>query len=193
MFRRAHHQKIAEKLKQLKTGFLQDAHCYFAGGTAIPLLLNEYRESVDIDFLCSSRTGYRMIREAVFEQGIDALFSERQDIHGDIRTDQYGVRAFLKTDDRFIRFEIVFEGRIDLEESTDSLLGVPILSRVDLYTEKLIANADRYSDPSISSRDIIDLAMMIKNWGPIPDSAFLKARSAYGDSIDLSFKVESPP
>ena len=48
-FRRKHHQIIADILQQLNGDLLRDHHCYFGGGTAIALLQNEYRESVDID------------------------------------------------------------------------------------------------------------------------------------------------
>ena len=50
--------------------------------------------------------------------------------------------------------------------------------RVDMYAEKLLANADRGSDRSTSSRDIIDLAMIIMNWRPIPQISWEKVQQA---------------
>lgn len=66
-------------------------------------------------------------------------------------------------------------------------LGVPTLARVDMYAEKLLANTDREGDIAATSRDIIDLAMMINRWGPIPDEAWRKARLAYGKSVDRAY------
>lgn len=60
-----------------------------------------------------------------------------------------------------IKFELIREARIPLEDSVDDLLGVPVLGRVDMYTEKLLAHTDRGLDRSQLSRDLIDLAMMI--------------------------------
>lgn len=84
------------------------------------------------------------------------------------RADQYGVRAVLSVNDQPIKFEIVREGRVAVEGAQVVDMPVPCLSRNDLYTEKLLANADRWADKSTMSRDIIDLAMMIGRWGPLP-------------------------
>jgi len=52
MFRREHHQRIADALGLMKIENLVRCGCLFGGGTALVLQLGEYRESVDIDFLC---------------------------------------------------------------------------------------------------------------------------------------------
>jgi hypothetical protein len=41
MFRRPHHQRIACVLATLNSDLLQQAQCYFAGGTAIVLSMDE--------------------------------------------------------------------------------------------------------------------------------------------------------
>ncbi|MEO9632426.1 MAG: nucleotidyl transferase AbiEii/AbiGii toxin family protein [Sulfitobacter sp.] len=63
MFQRKHHNDILNALRCLDGDLLLDAECYFGGGTAIVLNLGEYRESVDIDFLCASKEGYRKLRK----------------------------------------------------------------------------------------------------------------------------------
>lgn len=63
LFKREHHQKIANILGQLNSALLKEHHCYFGGGTAIALLQNEYRESVDIDFRVADITKYRELRQ----------------------------------------------------------------------------------------------------------------------------------
>jgi Nucleotidyl transferase AbiEii toxin, Type IV TA system len=59
LFRRKHHQIIGDILRELNGDLLRDRECYFGGGTATALLKNEYRESVDIDFLVSNKEHYR--------------------------------------------------------------------------------------------------------------------------------------
>ncbi|MGJ0578988.1 nucleotidyl transferase AbiEii/AbiGii toxin family protein [Xenorhabdus bovienii] len=72
-YRLEHHAKIARILESIDADFIEDAECYFAGGTAIVMLLDEYRESVDIDFLCSSREGYSKLRSSVAPSLVIAL------------------------------------------------------------------------------------------------------------------------
>ena len=57
-FRRPHHNAVLTVLNSLDGELLKRAECFFGGGTAIVLSLDEYRESADIDFLCSSQEGY---------------------------------------------------------------------------------------------------------------------------------------
>lgn len=55
---------------------------------------------------------------------------------------------------------------------------VPCLSLVDCIAEKLLANADRWADSSIESRDLIDLCVIRFN-NTFPDAAKIKAENAY--------------
>lgn len=48
-------------------------------------------------------------------------------------------------------------------------------------------NADRWADRAVISRDIIDLTMMQRHWGEIPEPAWQKARDAYGRSVDEAY------
>lgn len=188
-FVRPHHQRIEKILAAMNSELLNDTKCFFAGGTAISLQLNEYRESVDIDFLCSSLEGYRALRN--FGQGesnLGDMFSSDVKYLRDVRRDQYGIRTVLEVDGTPIKFEIVSEGRIELTGAPHPLLKVPTLDHECLFAEKLLANADRWSDPSVLSRDIIDLSFMIKNWGHIPRSAWAKADSVYGVSVIESWE-----
>lgn len=189
-FRRPHHNAILSILSRLDGALFAEAQCYFGGGTAIVLQLDEYRESRDIDFLCASQDGYRLLRQKIWGVGFDGLVRPGETIPAlrDIRADQYGIRTVLEADGTPIRFEIVREARISLDGAMDPDFGVPLLSRVDMYAEKLLANADRWADEAVFSRDIIDLAMMISRWGPIPEAAWEKARRAYGETVDAAFE-----
>ncbi len=64
-FRRPWHRLVARVLSTLNPALLASARCYFGGGTRIVMELDEFRESVDIDFLCSDRMGYRRLRNVV--------------------------------------------------------------------------------------------------------------------------------
>lgn len=190
MFKRNHHNAVLAALHELDADLFERAECYFGGGTAIVLQLDEYRESIDIDFLCASAKGYRELRQVIWGTGLQGLLAKdsRMEAIRDVRTDQYGIRAALKIGDTVIKFEIVREARVELNGEMDPTLGVPVLDRDDMYTEKLLANADRWVDASVMNRDIIDLSMMINRWGPIPDAAWEAARGAYGDTVDDAYQ-----
>ncbi|MDR0779102.1 MAG: nucleotidyl transferase AbiEii/AbiGii toxin family protein [Pseudomonadales bacterium] len=187
MFDRAHHQRIAKVLHAFNSDVLSQTQCYFGGGTAITLLLAEYRESRDVDFLCASKEGYRLLRNIISPNGFGSLLKEPLKFCREVRADMYGIRTVVEVDGEAIKVEIVSEGRIALAGSLDPVLGVPTLSREDMYAEKLLANADRGLDKAQTSRDIIDLAMMIGHWGAIPDRAWDKARQAYGEHVVKAF------
>lgn len=187
MFDRPHHQRIAKLLACLNEDFLAQSGCFFGGGTAIALSLNEYRESVDVDFLCSSMDGYRELRDTINSASLGSILKAPVELAREVRADRYGIRTFALVDGVPIKFEIVSEGRIEVSGSMDSVFGVPTLSHEDMYAEKLLANADRCADRSVLSRDAIDLAMLIDHWGVIPDEAWAKTRRAYGRSIDSAY------
>ncbi|MYN10450.1 nucleotidyl transferase AbiEii/AbiGii toxin family protein [Pseudoduganella aquatica] len=187
MFDRPHHQRIAKFLACLDAEFLAQSDCYFGGGTAITLSLGEYRESADVDFLCSSIDGYRALRNTISNTSLGTILAGPVELAREVRADRYGILTFVRVDGVPIKFEIVSEGRINISGSMDLLLGVPTLAREDMYAEKLLANADRHGDLSALSRDAIDLAMLIQHWGAIPDEAWAKARVPYGQSIDTAY------
>lgn len=187
MFQREHHCRIALVLQSLRADLLAGHQCWFAGGTAMALRFGEYRESLDIDFLISDRDGYRAIRSLLATgASLAPLMRPGMQIEQTrpVRADQYGLRTQVRIGDHSIKFEIVLEGRIELARPgrADSVCGVATLSRLDLAAEKLLANADRWADGSVFSRDLIDLAM---HPGPAPTlrAALAKAEAAYGSDV----------
>lgn len=186
MFKRPHHQRIVKVLAALDADLLQQAECYFGGGTAIVLSLDEYRESADIDFLCSSNDGYRLLRNAT-SNDLGSLLKAPIKHLRDVRMDRDAIRTVLEIDGQPIKIEFIKEGNTILQGGMDPVFGVPTLSRVDMYTQKLLANADRGMDKSTMSRDIIDLSMMISHWGEIPGAALEKAYMAYGSYLVKGF------
>lgn len=185
---RPEHQLALHVLAAMDADFLKDAECWFAGGTAISLRCGEFRVSRDIDFLCSSRQGYRLLRERVHDRGIKALFAGDVVLSRDIRADRYGVRFALNVKGTPLKIEIVREGNIDLAGVEDQLLPVARLSDHDLVATKLLANHDRFLEESAQSRDIIDLIMLEHELGQLPAVAMDKARAAYGNSMEKAYE-----
>ena len=188
LFKRLHHKYIARVLNSLNAPLLLDNHCLFGGGTAIALRFGEYRESVDIDFLVSDIECYRNLRQlmtsssgivAILREGAETLEQSRP-----VRADQYGIRTMLLVDNYPIKFEIVLEGRIQLEnpDPQDEICGITILTPLDMVTSKLLANSDRWRDDAVFGRDLIDLAMIEPN-RKLMQVAIAKAEEAYGHSI----------
>lgn len=188
MFERAHHRRIAKLLSSLDATKLFEHRCLFGGGTAIALLHGEYRESRDIDFLVSDLASYRELRGIVTKDGLAGLFTRPVTQLREARMDQYGIRTFIEIDEVPIKFEIVLEARIELDPPPDAnaVCGVRALTHIDQVAEKLLANSDRWADDEVDSRDLIDLALMLKG-GRIPAAAFDKAARAY-NSIEADLQ-----
>ena len=197
MFEREHHRRIAAILQALDADLFTASACLFGGGTAMALRYGEYRESVDIDFLVSDKAGYRAMRQRLTgAKGIQSIARPGAVLEAtrEVRADQYGIRTLLRTGGIAVKFEIVSEGRIALDPPGDGdrICGMATLTPLDMAASKLLANADRWADDAVMSRDLIDLAMMQ------PDKALLhqaiaKAAKAYGRSVkaDLGKAIEA--
>jgi Nucleotidyl transferase AbiEii toxin, Type IV TA system len=159
-FKRPHHRAVAAILRALNADFLAHASCYFGGGTRLALSFGEYRESRDIDFLCSSRAGYRLLRAEVTDSSLGQILRRKLPLARDVRADRDGIRTFFAIDDMRIKFEILLEARIDLAGAVDRDLTVPVLTMEHAIAEKLLANTDRGLDESTLARDLIDLAFV---------------------------------
>lgn len=185
VFERPHHRRIAHVLETFDAQKLQQYACWFGGGTAITLRRNEFRESLDMDFLVANEAGYRALRLLLLES--DTMKPITRAGHTPVslarpfRADQYGIRTFIRVDDVELKFEIVREARItfDLPSPRDRVCGVYALTPVDLAASKFLANSDRFADAGTFARDIIDLAML-----DLPprklEPALRKAEVAYG-------------
>ncbi|WP_198650446.1 nucleotidyl transferase AbiEii/AbiGii toxin family protein [Saccharospirillum mangrovi] len=183
MFNHQHHQRIHHILNALNPQPFINAGACFGGGTLIALLYNEYRWSKDIDFICPLGPGYSQLRQAVFDNSGKAgfLFKNTADIElpRDITANQYGIRFPVKTQGTVIKFEIVAEARITLGTPDHlSWTRIPCLNSTDRFAEKLLANADRWADESIESRDLIDLGMLRLHQANYQE-AIQKAEQAY--------------
>ncbi|MGQ0752007.1 MAG: nucleotidyl transferase AbiEii/AbiGii toxin family protein [Betaproteobacteria bacterium] len=189
MYSRPRHATVASVLSALNSEFLGRSKCFFGGGTRVVLELKEYRESADIDLLCSDQQGYRAVRSAITNTSLGEIASQPITLAREVRADQYGMRTVVKVGEELIKFEIIREGRIDLGGMSVKDIHVPCLDRKCCFAEKILANDDRWIDESVLNRDIIDLAYMIEAWGP---GLFLDGMSlahrAYGDTVLKSIR-----
>ena len=94
MFERPQHRTVLAVLESLRADVLSAGRLLFGGGTRIVLELDEYRESHDVDFLCSDASGYSDLRLAARQNGYAALFtapgSGRFRFPREMRIDQAG-------------------------------------------------------------------------------------------------------
>lgn len=181
MFKREIHQKILTLLSHLNVEFLEECRAYFGGGTLVSMEHGEYRLSQDIDFMCPMDGGYRLLRRKVAEAGYDAIFANRTNVvlPNQIQANQYGIRFPVIVGGTTIKFEMVCEGRIQLgEPNYPNWSPVPCLNKIDIFAEKLLANADRWPSDRVNSRDLIDLAIQ-RLATEIPQEAIDKAEAAY--------------
>jgi hypothetical protein len=188
MAERVEHDRVLALLASLDGDLLRDSECWFAGGTAVSLRCDEFRVSRDVDFLCSSRDGYRELRQRVYEAGARGIFADEPSLRRDLRADRYGIRVVVDVAGEPLKLEIVSEGRVDLEGTEDDNLPVARLTDRDLVAAKLLANQDRFLDDSFLARDVIDLIMLEHMLGALPEASWDKARRAYGPSVDDAYR-----
>jgi hypothetical protein len=113
MFAREAHRVVQAVLGLFRADVLRHCRFLFGGGTRIVLDLGEYRESKDIDFLCSDPQGYSDLRFDVSRQGYLALFTaeglERIQLPREMRIDQYGIRFTGILGTTALRIELIRE------------------------------------------------------------------------------------
>lgn len=197
MFRRELHRAMAQVLDAFDEEVLERTSFRFAGGTRIALEHGEFRVSRDLDFICSDAEGYADLRALVRERGYDALLhgSKRATfgLPREIRADQYGLRFPVVVAGATIRVELIREARIVLGAAEHaSWTRVPLLSIPDLFAEKLLANSDRGLDHDGLARDLVDLAVLRRAHGPVPDAVWVAVERAYraGPRKDLRTVAE---
>ncbi len=194
-YRRERHRKVARVLGALDARVLMRTQCFFGGGTRIALELDEYRESEDIDFICSDISGYRALRSGIDNRSLGDLMPKSKagvSLQRDVRADQYGIRTVFGVDGDPVKFEIILEARIQVSATKVRNIPVPALDRVSCFAEKWLANADRWNDTSVLSRDVIDLAFMLTAWDTKDAIAGAQlAIEAYGAAIARTARAAS--
>jgi hypothetical protein len=180
-FNRAIHNDIWQILKKFDSDYLAYNGILFGGGTRIALELSEYRESIDIDFLCADPTSYKAVRSQVSSNSFGALLKKGQQLHlcRDIRADRDAVRSIVKGGTRPIKLEFIHFDHYKIERaSPPTLFPVPYIDHSSCFLTKLLANADRQA--ANDQKDIFDLCIMFTQWGNIPQETWQKADAQYG-------------
>lgn len=178
--------RIAKVLLGLDGQWLDRAHCYLGGGAALMLQMGGYRETRGIDFFCGTRAGFRMLRNAVARPGLGGLLKATAfDVCG-VHCSQNKIEVFFAVDGLPVRVMFMCAQPVTGLRVSDLLFDVPLLSRKDMYVSKLLANTDRGVDHAGHHRDLIDLAMMVKAWGPVPQAAWREATLMYGGEVARS-------
>ncbi len=184
MFRREPHRNALAVLAAVDSQHLARCRFLFGGGARIVLELDEYRVLHDLLFLCSDPEGYAELRFAAAKGGYESLF-DRDHAAGlsfprEMRIDQYGIRFPVVIAGDVFRVELIREARIGLDSSVQPEWSpVGCLSLSDCFAEKLLANADRWADRQVLSRDLIDLCILRRRIGAIPAAAWSKVEAAY--------------
>jgi hypothetical protein len=197
-YRRERHGVIFRLLRSLNRDLLLRTECAFGGGTLVALCYGEHRESMDIDFLCSSGDGYRLLRETLFGTRLEPLVGKLALAREPVM-DRDGVRTFLADPSGKsppVKLEVLLEGRIVIESQNDPKFPVPRLTPASLIAEKLLANADRGGAVSESGKDFIDLLAILRHEPVATFAAGMKiAVGAYGKvvrkALDDSMRAHS--
>jgi len=178
LYKHPHHNIINSALEFFDAEFFESNRIPFGGGTRIALELDEYRESIDIDFLCQDRESYRAVREQVSSNSLGQLVKKEFVYLREISFDRYAVRTYIEFKGATIKLEIVSCDQYDLVISPPDLFPVPYLHQSSCFYTKLLAHADRpLAEPF---KDIFDLLMMFKCWGVVPSSVWSDVNKIYG-------------
>lgn len=184
------HQIIESALNEFNADFFCANNIVFGGGTRIALELGEFRESVDIDFLCPNRDSYRAVREQVMNTTLGLLVKKDFTYVRDIRADRDAVRTIISHKGIKIKLEFVSFDNYDLKSCFDTTkFPVPFLDKTSCFYTKLLANADRKLVSPY--KDILDIIAMYKAWGNIPNEAIKLAENRYGKKVIVPSLIES--
>lgn len=174
-----HHQVISSALENFNSEFLFENNIIFGGGTRIALEINEFRESIDIDFLCPNKESYKAVREQVTNLSLGSLVKKDFKYIREIRADRYAVRTVIEHKSTAIKLEFVSFDNYKLKWlSNRERFPVPFLDHNSCYYTKLLANSDRKLE--YPYKDIMDILAMRAEWGAIPQDAIKLASEHYG-------------
>ena len=184
------HQVIESALRNFNADFFCVNNIMFGGGTRIALELGEFRESIDIDFLCANRASYRSVREQVTNLSLGKLVKYDFTYVREIRADRDAVRTIIKYGGITIKLEFISFDNYELTSCVDfEKFPIPFLDRSSCYYTKLLANADRkFIEPY---KDLFDILAMYKEWGSIPENAIVLAEKHYGKKVIIPSLIEA--
>lgn len=181
-FVRPCHVRALALFERMNSEFLRESCCYFGGGTRLTMTMGEYRESNDVDFMCSDTSGWRALRSSVTNRSLGSIFTNQPELLREVRADRYAIRTFVQIHDTPVKLEIIKEGNLSITGEASRVLPIMMVAQASSVAQELLANADRGSDPAFGFRDIIDLAHIAVSWDEkILEEGWLLAAEAYGD------------
>jgi hypothetical protein len=183
---RKHHQVIAGVLSCFDSDYLEQKSILFGGGTRIAMELNEYRESIDIDFLCPNASSYRAVREVVTSHSLGVLLNEPLELGREIIFDRYGVRTMIMSEGISIKLEFVAMADYEINAMLLPDIPVPIIDHDACFITKLLALSDR--GMAFPFKDMVDLLVMRKSWGDIPAGCWQEVERHYGRSVAKDYQ-----
>lgn len=177
----AYHNLIRKALDNFNPIFLLENNVLFGGGTRIALEINEYRLSVDIDFICPNKESYRSVRQEVSNVSLGNIVRKDFVYLREIKQDRDSVRCFIEINNNPIKLEFISFADYNLNKDIGTYFNIPYIDRKACYTTKLLANADRYNNSPY--KDIFDLLAMFDNWGDIPRDSWKEADNHYSSEV----------
>ena len=167
----------------LNLRLLEKNKYYFGGGTLCSMKYGEYRESVDIDFLSSDRSGTAELKMQSDKITDLPLWPGR-----DPKIDKDGIRLWCQYKGACFKLEFIFESRIQIN-LPERFNGVLSLNPVTLMACKLLANSDRSYNDLAARKDIVDILTIYKNEPTALRKAWSKAHEAYGSWLTRCTKI----
>jgi hypothetical protein len=188
MYKRHRHNIIHHLLQQFNTPYLEANNILFGGGTRISLALGEYRESIDIDFLCPSTASYRAARSVISSSSLGELVNGDIKFAREIQVSRYAIRTVAEFEDTKVKMEFISLDDYQLNPMQNSPFGVPCIDIDSCYITKLLAHADRQGDPL--KKDFIDLMKMYEHWGEPSSKVWAEVERHYGSASKASIEKQ---
>lgn len=125
MYETGDSQRVTELLGAFDATLLEKAGCYLGGGAALVLALGEYRQLNNVNFICASAEGYRLLRNTVQDTHLGALLTRSLPIVREVRTSAYVVSTFLDVQGAPTKVDFAWEIRVAISGTFDAAFGVP--------------------------------------------------------------------
>jgi len=157
----------------LNRPFLEAHQMLFAGGTLASMRYGEYRESLDLDFLCSDKRAFNDFR-ANFREAGDLKYAR------DSRITKDRVQSWIDIgEDTPLKADFFYEER--MTPTPDRFNGVLCLDPASMMGCKLMACSDRGVETGSEGKDATDI-IAIDLYAPPKtfEEGWKKAKDAYG-------------
>ena len=164
-------------IDSLNTEVFDRFNLLWCGGSMLAAQSNNYRLSLDIDFI-ANKADYNLFYEWMLDNQPSNLLNNTSLTTGEVRRDRFGVKFPVVCNNTAIKLEIIAEERFILDTPPSVPSQISKLVFEDRIVSKLFANRDRWIDDSSYCRDLIDLAVL-RTQKTFPNSVFTKGKRNY--------------